>query len=154
MKMEEMRKIRLIVVHCSATKATWDIGAAVITKMHRDRGFRECGYHYVVRLDGTIECGRNEFEMGAHVKGHNADSIGICYVGGLDENGKPCDTRTVSQKTALVKKIKDLKLRYPGTKVVGHRDLSPDKDGDGVVEPEEWLKQCPCFNAKTEYDKL
>jgi N-acetyl-anhydromuramyl-L-alanine amidase AmpD len=85
--------------------------------------------------------------VGAHVRGHNLESIGVCYEGGLDKEGKPADTRTDAQKMALASLVSELLLRFPAARVVGHRDLSPDLDGDGTVEPHEWLKQCPCFNV-------
>ncbi len=88
---------------------------------------------------------------GAHAKGYNARSIGIAYEGGLDERGQPADTRTELQKRSLRILVRVLKEDFPGiTQVVGHRDLSPDLDGDGIVEPEEWTKMCPCFEVKRE----
>ena len=97
-----------IILHCSATKENADFSAADIKKWHLQRGFKNIGYHYVIRLDGTVEAGRKEDEMGAHCLGHNKDSLGICYIGGLDSNGTPKDTRTNEQKKKLVKL--DLKL--------------------------------------------
>ena len=88
-------------------------------------------------------------KIGAHAKGHNTNSIGIAYEGGLDVDGKPKDTRTSWQRHSLRVLVKTLLIDYPGSRVVGHRDLSPDKNGDGVISPEEWLKQCPCFETKT-----
>lgn len=149
-----MRTINLIVDHCSATKEGQHFTAADIDRWHRERGFRCIGYHYVVLLDGTIEKGRSDWQIGAHVKGHNKDSIGVCYIGGLDANGKPKDTRTPSQKEALLKLHKELKTKFPNAEIIGHRDLSPDLDGDGVVEKHEWLKACPCYDAKNEYNEI
>ena len=119
--------------------------------MHKQRGFAKIGYHYVVQLDGTVEVGRKESEVGAHAQGHNSDSIGICYIGGVAADGKtPKDTRTESQRVALRQTIGRLRSRYPGAIVLGHRDLSPDKDGDGKVEPHEWMKACPSFDVRTQ----
>ena len=146
-----MRDINLIVVHCSATKEGQDVSVEQIDKWHRVRGFRKIGYHYVIGLDGIPRLGRDIEEAGAHVKGHNEDSIGICYVGGLDADGKPKDTRNEAQKRGLYQLIKMLKVNFKDAVVVGHRDLSPDKDGDGVVEKHEWVKACPCFDAIEEY---
>lgn len=147
-----MRQINLIVVHCSATPEGRDVTAADINKMHIARGFKKIGYHYVVRLDGTVEKGRNENEIGAHVKGYNANSIGVCYVGGVASDSKtPKDTRTPAQKSALKKLLHTLKQRYPNARIVGHRDLSHDLNHDGKIEPSEWVKACPCFNAEEEY---
>lgn len=143
-----MRRIDTIIIHCSATKRGADYGAADIEQWHRQRGFRSIGYHYVVRLDGTVEAGRPIEQTGAHCKGWNATSIGICYIGGLDENGKPADTRTPEQKKALKALVGDLKRKYGIRQIIGHRDTSPDRDGDGMVEPEEYIKACPCFDVK------
>ena len=97
---------------------------------------------------GTVGLfGEPEDEVGAHVAGFNAYSIGVCYAGGLDKNGKSKDTRTQAQKAALLRVVIGLIHKYPGAKVCGHRDLSPDKDKDGKVERHEWLKDCPCFDV-------
>ena len=93
-------------------------------------------------MDGTVEPGRSEAKPGAHCKGHNSDSIGICYIGGLDEDGKPADTRTALQKAALAGLVAGYKRRFPNAKVVGHRDM-PNVH-----------KACPCFNAKEEYKNI
>lgn len=150
-----MRQINLIVVHCSATPEGRDVTAADINKMHIARGFKKIGYHYVVRLDGTVETGRKENEIGAHAKGYNANSIGVCYVGGLASDGKtPKDTRTPAQKSALKKLLHTLKQRYPDARIVGHRDLSPDTNHNGKVDKWEWIKACPCFDAIPEYSNI
>lgn len=149
----------LIVVHCSATRPSQDIGAAEIRGWHLKRGFNDIGYHLVIRRDGRIETGRAADEIGAHVSGFNATSVGVCLVGGLDENGKPADvlsplafdTFTVQQMTAAHTAIAFLRRVYPKAKVVGHRDLSPDLDKDGTVEKHEWLKTCPGFDARREF---
>ena len=88
-------------------------------------------------------------KVGAHCRGHNEGSIGICYEGGLDANGKPADTRTEGQKKSMKWLVESLKREFPITMTGGHRDFSPDTDGDGVIEPEEWIKECPCFDVKT-----
>lgn len=157
-----MNKIDAIVVHCSATLAGQDIGKSEINQMHVARGFNCIGYNFVVRIDGTVETGRSLHIDGAHCnsKGfsgvsYNKHSIGICYVGGLDKSGKAADTRTDAQKKALRKLIAKLVKEYPDIKeILGHRDTSPDLDGDGIVEPNEWIKMCPCFDAATEYKDL
>lgn len=146
-----MRQINKIVVHCSATKEGQNISRDTIRQWHLDRGWRDIGYHFVIELDGSIHPGRPLEEQGAHVRGHNADSIGICYVGGLDSSGAPKDTRTDIQKDSLDILISGLKKQFPGSFVCGHRDLSPDRDGDGKVERHEWLKACPCFDALNEF---
>ena len=143
-----MRNIDSIIVHCSATKAGQDFTAADIDCWHRERGFNGIGYHYVVRLDGKLEKGRDVSLAGAHCKGWNERSVGICYIGGLDANGRPADTRTNAQKRVLYQIIMDLQREYNILQVLGHRDTSPDLNGDGVIEPYEYVKVCPCFDVK------
>lgn len=155
-----MRKenIDSLVIHCSATRAGQDVRAADIDKWHKERGFAMIGYNYVVDLDGTVEIGRPLSRDGAHCnkaglsgKSYNKHSIGIVYVGGLDENGNPADTRTLEQKQALADLVYKLIDQYPIIEVIGHRDASPDKNGNGVVEENEWIKQCPCFDVRAEF---
>ena len=93
---------------------------------------------------------RDEDTVGAHARGFNASSLGVCYEGGLDENGKAADTRTSRQKEAMHRLVSELLQRYPDAKVVGHRDLSPDTNYNGIVDPWERIKECPCFEAKAE----
>lgn len=143
-----MRAISLLVVHCSATRAASDIGAAEIDKWHRSRGWRKIGYHYVIRRDGTCERGRAEAEIGAHTQGHNSTSIGICMVGGLGVDGGAEANFTAPQYQALEGLLGDLLQRYPESEVLGHRDLSPDIDGDGIIEKHEWVKMCPSFDVR------
>lgn len=135
-----MRKITKIIVHCADTPEGRDDKAADIRRWHKARGFNDIGYHYVVDLDGTIEPGRDVTIAGAHTTGHNADSIGVCYIGGADTDMKPKDTRTDEQKTALRLLLKYLVKKYPGAKIYGHRDFAN--------------KSCPSFDAKTEYANL
>ena len=137
-----------IVLHVTATRPLTPAGVAEVTKMHKARGFSTIGYHYIVRLNGKVEAGRPENQIGAHVQGFNSVSIGVSLEGGLSQTtGKPADTRTPAQIEALIDLLKDLTKRYPNARICGHRDLSPDRDGDGVVEPYEYLKECPCFDA-------
>ncbi|WP_455591745.1 N-acetylmuramoyl-L-alanine amidase [Bacteroides sp.] len=143
------RRIDTIIIHCSATKAGQDFTAADIDRWHRERGFDGIGYHYVVRLNGKIEKGRDVALPGAHCPGWNTRSIGICYVGGLDADGQPADTRTNAQKRVLYQLIQELQRTYPSIDLVlGHRDTSPDKNGNGIIEPFEYVKACPCFDVK------
>lgn len=134
-----MRKITLIVVHCSGNRADSALRMADIDRYHRSLGWKGCGYHYVIPTDGSIEAGRPEDVVGAHCRLHNRHSIGICYIGGLDADGNSADTRTEAQKDALARLIKDLRVRYPHALVVGHRDLDPMKPC------------CPGFDAVREY---
>ena len=134
-----MRRITLIVIHCSAVKPDQQSSAAQIDSWHRQRGFHlGIGYHYVIRRDGTLEMGRPEYMVGAHCKNHNQHSIGVCYEGGLDIRGDPADTRTPQQRETLRQLINELRERYPKAIVVGHHNLNP-------------LKACPCFDAVKEF---
>ena len=151
-------QIDSIVIHCSATPAGVDYRAADIDRWHKQKGWKMIGYNYVVDLDGTVEVGRPLTMDGAHCntaglsgQSYNKHSIGICYVGGLDENGKPADTRTQEQKLSLANLVNKLCDEYPITEVIGHRDASPDANGDGVISRNEWVKQCPCFDVKSEF---
>lgn len=143
-----MRKIDSVIIHCSATKAGMDFSVADIDRWHRAQGMNGIGYHYVVRLDGTVEKGREVEVAGAHCLGWNGRSIGICYIGGLDTNGNPADTRTDEQKKSMKGLVEELKLRYRIVTVMGHRDTSPDLNGNGIIEPGEFIKSCPCFDVK------
>ena len=145
-----MRSINLAVWHCSATKEGEHYDANAIDKWHKARGFRKIGYHVVILLDGSVEFGREIWEIGAHAKGYNRNSIGICYIGGLDFEAHAKDTRTPAQRKTMKDLKKYLDYMYPGIKHVGHRDLSVDLNGDGVISKSEWMKQCPCFEVKTE----
>lgn len=136
-----MRKINEIIVHCAATPEGKNFKAADIDRWHRERKMKCIGYHYVVDLDGTVEPGRPESEIGAHCLGHNQYSIGVCYVGGLAANGKtPKDTRTAAQKEALLALLKKLRAKYPNASIHGHRDFA--------------AKACPSFDATTEYKNI
>lgn len=153
-----MKTIDSIVIHCSATRAGQDVRAADIDKWHKERGFAMIGYNYVIDLDGTVETGRPLSMDGAHCntaglsgQSYNKHSIGICYVGGLDENGNPADTRTPEQKLSMANLVNKLRDEYPIVEVIGHRDASPDRNGDGVISHSEWVKQCPCFDVKSEF---
>ena len=145
------RKIDWLVVHCTATRENQHITVDEIRKWHTDKGWSDIGYHYVIYLDGTIHEGRPVTRQGAHVKGFNKNSIGITYVGGVDKNLAPKDTRTEAQKEALSELICELSELYPDAKVRGHRDFSKDINNNGVIEPFEWIKVCPSFNAYKEF---
>jgi N-acetylmuramoyl-L-alanine amidase len=131
-----MRTISKIIIHCSATPEGRHHTVKDIDRWHRERGFSQIGYHWVVYLDGSIHPGRNENIAGAHTVGHNANSIGICYIGGVDESMKIKDTRTAQQKTALRNLVSDLLKKYPGATIHGHNEFA--------------AKACPSFNVKTE----
>ena len=143
-----MRKINLLVIHCSATRASLDVAATDIDRWHKARGWGGIGYHYFIRRSGEIEKGRPLEQVGAHVYGHNKQSIGICLAGGVDEAGKKGeDNFTQAQYASLRSLIGSLQELFPGIRVCGHRDLSSDIDGDGVIERFEWTKECPSFDV-------
>ena len=114
----------------------------LLDKMHRAKGWKCCGYHYYITRDGQLHFGRPEEMVGAHARHYNAHSIGVCYEGGLDEKGRADDTRTPAQKKSLLTLLCSLKQDYPDAEIVGHRDLP------------HVHKDCPCFDARTEYSSL
>ena len=149
------RKITEIIIHCSATPDGKDYTVDDIRRWHKQRGYSDVGYHYIVYRNGILAQGRDVNIIGAHASGHNAHSIGICYIGGMNaENTHPEDTRTLRQKGRLLSLLVDLRKLYPNARSVGHRDLSEDKNGDGIIEPSEWMKACPSFDAKSEYHRI
>ena len=151
------RRIDHIVVHCTATPEGQARTVEQIRSQHKAQGWIDIGYHYVVTLDGRVHPGRDVDLAGAHVSGHNANSIGVVYVGGLENKPVPYnklkakDTRTPAQKAALLSLLMSLRKLYPFAKIQGHRDFSPDRNGNGTIEPSEWIKECPSFDAKKEY---
>lgn len=149
-----MREIKHIVIHCSATKEGMFFDSENIDNWHKKKGWSGIGYHYVVLLDGMLEKGRKDEKIGAHVKGFNSNSIGVVYIGGLDKKGKPKDTRTDLQKESLKELLKRLKWMYPKAEILGHRDFSPDLNKNGIIEKNEFIKACPCFDAKKEYENV
>lgn len=136
------RIINEIIVHCSATPEGKDYSVADIRKWHKQQGWSDIGYHYVVYRDGTIRDGRDVNISGAHCVNHNAHSIGVCYIGGVASDGKtPKDTRTPSQRIALKQLLTELLMLYPNARIYGHHDF--DKG-----------KACPSFDARNEYKAL
>lgn len=132
-----MRKITEIIIHCSATPEGKDFTVDDIRRWHLARHFADIGYHYVIYRDGSVHKGRAENIAGAHCLRHNANSIGICYIGGVAKDGKtPKDTRTPQQKTALRQLVNQLKFYYPHATVHGHNEFA--------------AKACPSFNVQTE----
>lgn len=137
-----------IAVHCSATQPDEDIGEDEIRRWHKAKEWSDIGYNIVIRRSGQVEVGRPLDYPGAHVAGFNSRSLGICLVGGIDHLGAPENNFTPEQMASLEETIRWLDLVYPDTIVQGHRDFSPDLDGDGVISEEEWLKECPCFDVR------
>jgi len=131
------RSTKYIVIHCSATRAIQDIGAKEIRSWHKAKGWRDIGYHYVIRRNGTVEKGRGVDDVGSHVQGYNAASVGICLVGGLNNDTyAPEANYTPAQWSALKTLVAAMVKKYPGAKVLGHRDFP------------KVAKACPCFDAK------
>lgn len=137
--MSDADAVRFIVIHCSATRADRDYTVEQMLKDHKARGFRTIGYHAYIRKDGTITYHRKWLEAGAHAHGYNRCSIGVCYEGGLDADGKPSDTRTSEQKIALKELLCKLHRMFPKAQIVGHCELPGVK------------KACPCFYPSHEY---
>ena len=136
-----MRRIDLIVIHCSATRCNCNFPVTALIRCHAER-FGFTGYHYYITRNGQTYQTRHEQLIGAHAVGYNHHSLGVCYEGGLNELGKPADTRTPKQKSALLKLLRRLKTEHPNASILGHRDL-PDVH-----------KDCPCFDAIAEYGNI
>ena len=133
-----MRIIDKIILHCAATKEGHDIKTETIKSWHvKGNGWSDIGYHYVIELDGTVKKGRPIYRSGAHTKGHNTGSIGVCYIGGIDIEKKPKDTRTEAQRIAMDELINELLTEYPNATIHGHNEFS--------------AKACPSFDVQKEY---
>lgn len=131
-----MRPIDTIILHCSATNDDLDIDAKMIDNWHRKRGWSGIGYHFVIRLDGTLEFGRKIGDIGAHVAGHNSGSIGICYVGGLRDD-KPCDTMTSPQEMTFIRLVNSLRFVLGPLALHGHNEFAN--------------KACPSFDVRKKF---
>lgn len=129
------KRTKYIIIHCSATPASMDIGVKEIRVWHLQRGFKDVGYHKVLRRDGTVEQGRNDDAIGAHVQGFNSASVGICMIGGLTSGGKPENNFTEAQRESLLSVVAKYLKKYPDAEVKGHRDF-PNVS-----------KACPCFDV-------
>ena len=140
---QNYREVNLLVVHCTATRCNKDFPVSSLRASHKARGFADIGYHFYITRDGETHPCRPVHQIGAHATGWNDKSIGICYEGGLDENGRIADTRTYAQKCALLDLLRQLKTDYPEAAILGHYQLS-----------ENVRKVCPCFDAATEYSQL
>ena|SRR5205814_8578869 len=142
-----MRMIENIVVHCTATQPDATI-ESIKNYWKKSLGWDNPGYHYIIKRNGDIVRLFPEEKPSNGVKGHNQSAIHISYIGGIDKNGKPSDNRTDAQKHSMFNKLVALSEKYPHARILGHRDLSPDKNGDGIIEPSEWVKHCPSFDVK------
>ena len=135
--------VRYLIIHCSATRCDRDYPVSQLRRDHLARGFLDIGYHLYIRKDGTVTQHRRYNEVGAHCRPFNRCSIGICYEGGLDESGRPKDTRTLAQRSALVRLLKALKQQFPQALIRGHNEM-----------PGATTKSCPCFKPSKELSFL
>ncbi len=138
--MKKRKHTDFLVVHASDTFANMDIGLREIDEWHKARGWKGCGYHFIIRRDGTLETGRDLYETGAHVAGRNGYTIGICLVGGKAMDGGPEDNFSIEQMSTLGELLYQLSNLFPEATVCGHRDFP------GVN------KACPCFDALDYWD--
>lgn len=138
--------VKYLTIHCSATRENQNFSAKQIKLVGYER-FGQPSYHLVIERDGSYERHLSDDTIGAHVAKKNTGNIGICYIGGLDANGKPTDTRTLAQKKTMRALIRTMISRYPNIIIRGHRDWSPDLNRDGIIERSEWIKDCPCFSV-------
>ena len=136
-----MRLVKEVIIHCSATREGQDVSVDTIRDWHLAKGWNDIGYHFYIDLDGTIHKGRDIDKMGAHCKGRNRNSIGICYCGGVEADGKtPKDTRTQEQKESLLHVLKTIKAMYPESMIYSHNEFAN--------------KACPSFDATGEYEDI
>ena len=147
-----MRLIERIFVHCTASSQEW--GVKEFWDEFKRKGWKNPGYHYVITTDGGIHQMLPVEMVSNGVKGYNDTAINVAYVGGINKKGKAVDNRTEEQKKSLITLITQLKKKYPDAEILGHRDISPDKNHNGVVDPWERIKECPCFDAKVEYKEI
>ena len=146
-----MRRINRIFVHCTASHQATTTEASLRAEF-KAKGWNAPGYHYVVKTDGNIIRMLEESQVANGVKGYNANSIHVAWIGGIDkQHPNGIDNRTPEQKVALFDLLPHLTLRYPDAMIMGHRDISPDLNHNGVVDPWERIKECPCFDAMVEY---
>jgi N-acetylmuramoyl-L-alanine amidase len=147
-----MRNIKYIAVHCTASSQHATIKELLLE--FKRKGWSKPGYHYIVDVSGKVFNTLSEDEVSNGVKGFNSNLINVAYIGGIDPKGKPVDNRTEEQKKSLLLLLKALKKKYPNAIIQGHRDFSPDTNKNGIVDPWERIKACPCFDAKVEYKNL
>ncbi len=142
-----MRPIHNIIIHCTATPQTTTV-SSIIDYWKTVKGWRNPGYHYIFNTNGTHVQLLPIEEVSNGVRGQNHDSINIAYIGGINEAGEAADTRTAEQKSNMAVLFKSLSKAFPKAEGLGHRDLSPDINGNGTIEADEWIKDCPCFDVK------
>jgi N-acetylmuramoyl-L-alanine amidase len=150
-KMQIRHTRKTAVLHVSATKMSQDFGFERCKAYHLSKGWSDIGYHFYIEKDGTVFFGRPLERNGAHVRGFNSDTLGICCEGGLNEKGIPEDTMNELQKLSVEGLLLALKKGNSKMEVKGHRDYSPDLNNNGVIEPFEFSKACPCYDAKERF---
>lgn len=141
-----MRRIDNIVIHCTATPQTTTVES--IQAYWRRLGWKNPGYHYIILPSGEVRNLAGEDKITNGVAGHNRNSLHIGYIGGVDGNGRPIDNRTQGQLGQMEIMVKRLRIKYPKARILGHRDFSPDKNRDGIIQPHEWVKACPSFSVR------
>lgn len=147
-----MRTIKRIFVHCTAGNQNATVED--VMRAFKARGWKNPGYHYLILANGAVHQLMDESEPSNGVRGYNSTSINVAYTGGVDRAGNAVDNRTDQQKCSLITLLKSLKECYPDAKIMGHRDISPDVNGNGIVDPWERIKECPCFDAMIEYKEI
>lgn len=151
-KQKEMREIKFIVIHCTASPQTQSVDE--IRRFWRRNGWQRPGYHRIISPDGTIHNLSEYSQTTNGVRGHNSNSIHISYIGGVDANLRPIDNRTEKQKAAMLTLVQELNQQFPQAVIQGHRDFSPDKNRDGIIQPNEWIKACPSFSVRGWLDEV
>lgn len=147
-----MRKIERIFVHCTASPQTW--GKDELLREFKSKGWKSPGYHIAIGANGELHRLADDKNVTNGVQGYNSTAINVAYIGGIDAKGKGIDNRTPEQKKSLIYVLSELKEKYPDAVILGHRDISPDTNKNGIVDPWERIKECPCFDAKDEYKDL
>ena len=134
-----MEQINSIVIHCTKTPPAQNIGLEELYRLHRKQGMLDVSYHYIIKIDGSLQKGRQDNTQGAHTQGHNKDSLAICLVGGVNSRGKPEDTYTLAQYVTLASVVQVLTCQHPAAEVLGHQDYPNCNTA------------CPSFDVRTWY---
>ena len=148
-----MRTITRIFVHCTASSQATTTVETLLAEF-KQKGWSKTGYHYVVFPNGVTKQLLSESQVANGVKGYNAHSIHVAYVGGIDGKLRAVDNRTEAQRETLLRVLRALRKAYPNAQILGHRDISPDNNHNGKVDPRERIKECPCFDAMVEYKDI
>lgn len=147
-----MRKVKRIFVHCTATPLYASV-SNIMAEFER-KGWKSPGYHFIIPADGRSMNVHPLNLVANGVQGYNQDSVHVAWIGGIDDKGKAVDNRTMEQKEELREILQKLRKLYPQAEILGHRDISPDLNKNGIVDPWERIKECPCFDAREEYKDI